>query len=189
MKCEIRFCYNKVIFIISQFIQGAPDMGRKSIKENKNIYQTSREALGLTREAAADLLEFISADRIEKIESEKSLPHPEEVLAMAAGYKNPSLCNHYCSQVCPIGQEYVPEIKVKDLSQITVEMMVSLNNLNKQRDRLMEITVDGEISEDEMADFRNIQSELEKISLTIDSLKLWIDNSVATGKLDKSLLG
>ena len=93
-------------------------MGRKSIKENKNIYQTSREALGLTREAAADLLEFISADRIEKIESEKSLPHPEEVLAMAAGYKNPSLCNHYCSQVCPIGQEYVPEIKVKDLSQI-----------------------------------------------------------------------
>ena len=42
-------------------------MGKKSIKENKNIYQKSREALDLTREKAADLLEFKSDDRIEKI--------------------------------------------------------------------------------------------------------------------------
>ena len=30
-------------------------MARKSIKENKNIYQRTREALDLTREEAADL--------------------------------------------------------------------------------------------------------------------------------------
>ena len=42
-------------------------MGRKSTKENKNIYQTSREAMEYTREAAAEKLGFISADRIEKI--------------------------------------------------------------------------------------------------------------------------
>ena len=47
-------------------------MGRKSTKDNKNVYQLSREELGLTREAAAELLEYISADRIEKIENEKS---------------------------------------------------------------------------------------------------------------------
>ncbi len=41
-------------------------MGRKSTKQNKNIYQTSREAVNLTREGAAELLEFISSDRIEK---------------------------------------------------------------------------------------------------------------------------
>ena len=58
-------------------------MGRKSTKENKNIYQTSREAVELTREAAAEQLQFISSDRIEKIENEKSLPHPDEILAMA----------------------------------------------------------------------------------------------------------
>ena len=45
-------------------------MGRKSTKENKNIYQTSRETAGLTREGASELLEFISSDRIEKIENE-----------------------------------------------------------------------------------------------------------------------
>ena len=84
-------------------------MGRKSTKENKNIYQTSRETMEYTRDAAAEKLGFISADRNEKIENEKSLPHPEEVLAMADCYKNPSLCNYFCSHECPIGIEYVPE--------------------------------------------------------------------------------
>ena len=99
-------------------------MGRKSIKENKNIYQISREAQNLTRDAASEKLQYISADRIEKIENEKTLPHPEEILAMADCYKNPSLCNYFCSHECPIGQEYVPEVVPKELSQITLEMMV-----------------------------------------------------------------
>lgn len=159
-------------------------MGRKSTRENKNAYQLSRENRNLTREAAADLLDFISADRIEKIESEKSLPHPEEILAMAECYKNPSLCNYFCSHECPIGQEYVHEVQVKDIAQITVEMMVSLNKLTKEKERLMEITVDGQISEDEKNDFIKIQKELEEMSMTIDSLKLWVSNSIASGKLE-----
>lgn len=163
-------------------------MGRKSTKENKNIYQISRENAGLTREAASEKMVYISSDRIEKIESEKSEPHPDEILTMAECYKNPSLCNYYCSQECPIGQEYVPQVEVKDLSQITLEMLSSLNTLQKERDRLIEITVDGEITEDEIPDFKAIQSDLEKMSLTIDSLRLWVDNTIAAGKLDKSLL-
>lgn len=158
-------------------------MGRKSIKENKNIYQLSREELGLTREAAGEMMVYISSDRIEKIESEKSLPHPDEILTMAKCYKNPKLCNYYCSHECPIGQEYVPEIKSKDLSQITLEMLASLNSLEKEKNRLIEITVDGVISDDEMDDFKRIQSQLEQISLSVDSLKLWVEQSIADGKI------
>ena len=159
-------------------------MGRKSTKENKNIYHLSRENMGFSRAAAAEKMEFISEDRIEKIEHEKSLPHPEEVLAMADCYKNPSLCNHFCSHECPIGQEYVPEVQVKELSQITLEMLATLNKLTKEKDRLIEITVDGEITEDEIPDFLEIQKELEKMSLAIDSLNLWISNSIASGKIN-----
>ena len=57
-------------------------MGKKSVKKNKNIYQICREGLELTREKASELLETISADRIEKIESGKSLPRPDEVIRM-----------------------------------------------------------------------------------------------------------
>ncbi len=158
-------------------------MGRKSTKENKNIYQTSREAVELTREAAAEQLAFISSDRIEKIENEKSLPHPDEILAMADCYKNPALCNYYCSHECPIGQEYVPEVKSKELSQITLEMLASLNSLDKQKARLVEITVDGIISEDEMEDFKKIQEQLEYISMAIDSLQLWVQKAIMDGKI------
>lgn len=160
-------------------------MGRKSTKENKNIYQTSREEVGLTREAAAEALEFISSDRIEKIESEKSLPHPDEILAMADCYKNPSLCNYYCSHECPIGQEYVPEVKLKDLSQITLEMLASLNTLEKEKNRLIEITVDGVISDDEKKDFERIQDQLAQIAMAVDSLQLWVQKAIADGRIDE----
>lgn len=163
-------------------------MGRKSTKENKNIYQTSREKMNYTRETAAEKLGFISSDRIEKIENEKTLPHPEEILAMADTYKNPLLCNYYCSHKCPIGIEHVPEIKEKDLSQITLEMLATLNKLSHEKERLIEITVDGELTKEELPDFLKIKEELEKMALAIDSLNLWIDTTIATGKIDKTLL-
>ena len=80
-------------------------MGKKSTKENKNIYQLSREEQGLTREQASELMETVSADRIDKIEREVSLPHTDEVLAMAKAYKNPHLCNFFWSNECPFGLE------------------------------------------------------------------------------------
>ena len=163
-------------------------MGRKSTKENKNIYQISRENAGLTREAAAEQLAFISSDRIEKIENEKSLPHPDEILAMADCYKTPSLCNYYCSHECPIGQEYVPEVTVKDLSVITLEMLSTLNTIFKERDRMIDIAADGKITEDEIPDFLRIKEKLEDMSLAIESLKLWVENTIATGEIDKNLI-
>ena len=163
-------------------------MGRKSTKENKNIYQISRENADLTRESAAEQLEFISSDRIEKIENEKSYPHPDEILAFADCYKNPSLCNYYCSHECPIGQEYVPEVAAKDLSVITLEMLSTLNTLSKEKDRLIDIAADGKVTEDEIPDFLQIKENLENMSLAIDSLKLWVEHTIASGEIDKELL-
>ena len=160
-------------------------MGRRSIKENKPPYQISREELGLTRDGAEELLQYISADRIEKIESGRSLPHPEEILTMAECYKNPALCNYYCSHECPIGQEHVPEIKLKELSQITLEVLASLNAMEKEKNRLIEITVDGVISAEELKDFEKIQEQLSQIAIAIDSLQLWVQKAVAEGKIEK----
>ena len=159
-------------------------MGRISTKENKNIYHTTREALHLTREAAGALLESIPPERIEKIENERCLPHPDEVLVMAEKYKQPSLCNYYCANQCPIGQQYVPEVKIKDLSQIVLEMLSSLNAMNRRKERLIEITADGMISDDELADFIRIQQELERISITVETLQLWAERMLATGAID-----
>lgn len=177
---SVDFPYNISINNVARVLH----MARSSTKENKNIYHKTREALDLTREAASELLEGISPERIEKIENERSLPHPDEVLLMAEKYKQPSLCNHYCANQCPIGQQYVPEIKIKDLSQIVLEMLASLNSMSKQKERLIEITVDGKITGDELEDFIYIQEELERISIAVETLQLWSERMLATGVID-----
>ncbi|MCR5105369.1 MAG: helix-turn-helix transcriptional regulator [Eubacterium sp.] len=163
-------------------------MGKKSIKEDKNIYFQSREEAGLTRAQASEIMGFISESRIEKIESEKTTVQPEDVVAMAEAYKKPSLCNYYCSHECRIGEAYVPEIKLSSLAEISLGILSSINSLNQQKDRLIEIASDGKINEDEVTDFLLIQSRLEKLSLSIDSLKLWLENAIANGQLDSATI-
>lgn len=159
-------------------------MARVSTKENKTIYQLTRESLKLTWEDASELLVTMSPERIEKIENERSMPHPDEVLLMSDQYKQPGLCNYYCASQCPIGRQYVPEIKIKELSQIVLEMLVSLNSMNKQKERLIEITADGQITEDELADFIHIQEELERISITVETLQLWCEKMLDNRIID-----
>lgn len=159
-------------------------MGRSSTRENKTRYQLAREALGLSREKASELLETIAPERIEKIESERSLPRPEEVRIMAEKYKTPSLCNYFCARQCPIGQQYVPEIHNSELSDIVLKMLASLNAMDRKKERLIEIAADGAITKDEIDDFVRIQKELERISVTVETLQLWVEKMLANGTID-----
>ena len=158
-------------------------MARVSTKENKTIYHVAREELGYSREKAAELT-GLEPFKIERIENEKIPADPWDVVAMADAYKKPQLCNHFCSNECPIGMRYVPEVHVKDLSQVVLEMLASLNSMNKKRERLIEITADGVIENEELADFVHIQKELERISITVETLQLWTEQMVADGKID-----
>lgn len=153
-------------------------MGKVSVKENKSIYQVTREGLGYSRAEAAEktgpygLTEY----RLVKLEDGTSSMQPADVLAMARGYRAPDLCNHYCSHECPIGREYVPEIEFRDnVHEILVNMMVALDNVDRKKNRLMEILADGCIQADEEQDFHSIQRELERIAMTVDALQLWCE--------------
>lgn len=157
-------------------------MGKKSVRENKNMFFRCREDLNLTREEASELLGCISADKIEKIENERILPQPEDVEIMAEKYGAPLLRNYYCSKICSLGQKYVPQVKVKDLSQITLDMLATLISLNRDRDRLVEITVDGKVSDDELEEFIKIRENLNSMQDAIDSLSAWVDMTMKADK-------
>ncbi len=159
-------------------------MARASTKENKTVYQVRREELGLSREKAGEILGAIPPERIERIESGKFTAHPDEVIVMADKYQAPQLCNYYCANECEIGKRYVPEIKVKDLSQIVLEMLASLNTVKQRQERLIEITADGLIEADEVKDFIQIQEDLERISITVETLQFWAEQKIASGEID-----
>lgn len=162
-------------------------MGRASTKENKSVYQLTREELKLTREKASEMTGFMSPEHIEKIENGKINVQPDDVMALAECYKSPKLCNYYCSNECPIGKKYVPEVQVKDLAQIAIETLNSLNRINREKDRLLEIIEDGEVTDDEISDFVSIKKTFDKISLSVNTLQLWVDQAIADGNLDRSL--
>ena len=160
-------------------------MGRRSTKENKSIWQTTREELGLTREKAADLIPGFSPERIEKIENARTQIQPEDVLLLAEYYRAPALLNHYCCEDCPIGQVHAVRTESKELAQIAVETLNAVNRLNRNRDRLLEIVEDGQVQDDEYDDFVEIKATLDRIALSVSSLQLWVDEQIAAGKLEK----
>ena len=139
-------------------------MGKQSTRENKTIYQLCREAAGLTRAEASEKMDAVSDSKIEKFEYETQEPTPYDILQMADAYKRPDLCNYYCSHKCEIGQRYVPEVEVTNLSNIILETIASLNEINPLTGRLIQI------------------------SLAIDSLNLWVDKTAGEQELNLELL-
>ncbi len=152
------------------------------------IYKATRKNHDLTRDEVCDKAYELDCplqpERLERIENGKFPITPDEVMLLAKIYGEPTLCNYYCSKECPIGKKYVPEIKVKDLAQIVLEMLSSLNSMKKSQERLIEITADGEISDDEIRDFVFIQKELERISVTVETLQLWVEQMLADKKIN-----
>ena len=160
-------------------------MGRRSVKENKSVYQQTREELGLTREKAAELIPGFSPERLEKIENGRTQIQPDDVMLLAEYYKAPILCNEYCANECPIGRVHALKTEPKELGQIAVETLNALNRMNRSKDRLLEIVEDGQVCPDEYEDFEEIKSVLDKIALSVANLRLWVNEQTAEGKLRK----
>ena len=104
---------------------------------------------------------------------------------MAEAYKEPMICNHYCTNDCPIGMKYVPEVKIEGIKEITIEMLASLNALDEQKIRILQIARDGMVDDTELEDFVKIQKELEQISMAVEALQIWSERMIAEGKIDE----
>ena len=152
-------------------------MGKKSVRENKNVYQLGREAAGLSREAAGERMVFVSPDRIERIESGRSAPHPDEVLSMEKCYRAPELSNYYCTHECPIGMKYEPEASLKELPHATVELLAALGALEGEKDRLIAIAADAAVTEDEKKAFGEIREKLARLETAIRTMRIWIEHA------------
>jgi hypothetical protein len=74
----------------------------------------------------------------------------------------------------------VPEVEtIHDLPQITMELLSNLNALNRDKDRIIDIAADGQITVDEREDFEAFRAHLSEMSLAIETLKLWVDRELS----------
>lgn len=153
-------------------------MGKISTKENKSVYQIAREERGLSRMEAADLMyEYGITDyRLVRLEGGETALQPLDVLAMSRAYNMPELRNHYCTHECKIGEVDAPQVKMDSgVHELLVNMLLSLEAVNQDKVRLMEILVDGKVEGSEVKDFELIKTKLEQISMAVESLQLWCE--------------
>lgn len=155
------------------------------MNKEKNIYVEARKQSNLTQAKASEAMQTISEDRLARLETGKITMTPNDVLEMANTYKRPDLCNYYCTHECPIGKNTLSEIKPQQLSNIILKMVASLNTVETEKNALIEITSDGQISENELKDFARIQMKLNEISSTVEALKLWVKEMIANGSIDE----
>ena len=158
----------------------------KEIRETTNLYLLKRKEMGWSREFAAEQI-GISDDKLERIENEKQLPNPQDVLIMSDVYKAPELCNYYCSRDCEIGQLYVPRIPDTELPGIILRLMASIYETRDIEKLLVKITADEAIDDTEVEDLAQAQYTLEQLSIMIEALQLCVERKIDQGEISKTL--
>ena len=149
----------------------------------ENEYRRMRNKKNLSRDEVCNIAVDnkrgpLDITRLSRIETGKFPIHRDEVLLLADIYNEPTLCNYYCSNECEIGKLYVPKVEAQGLEKSILEIIASLNKVQKQQERLIEITADGTIDEGETSDFKQIRDELERISIAVEALQLWTEKNL-----------
>jgi transcriptional regulator with XRE-family HTH domain len=133
----------------------------------------------------------ISSSRLEKIERGKLAVNAQDIVELAEVYKLPSLCNYYCNSECPIGtapDSGISRAADRELPQIVLSLLNSINRLESQKERMVEITVDGKIEDNELRDYLRLEKSLQEISDVAASLSLWVRKQILEGIIDEDSL-
>lgn len=157
------------------------------IEDFDTKYEYYRKKAGYSREKASELLPGISADKLYRIENGTQIAEPYDVIQMAKLYNSPELCNYHCSNFCDIGKKQIPKMDVGELPSIVLQTIGSLNEIQPLVNRLIQITMDGNISDDEIKDFALIQTKLDQVSYCSDVLDLWIKRTINENQLNGKL--
>lgn len=138
----------------------------------QNIYKTARLGAEKSRLDASFEL-HIANSTLARYEMDEVVPSPDVVDAMAVLYAARDLTAVYCSEICPIGIKYAYQVEQKDLPVSVLGLLKDDTDFHKLKDRLIEIASDGDVTPDEVQEFRGIVNELMDIEQRIEDIKLW----------------
>lgn len=156
-------------------------MGRDAIKAAENpCFRCRKEAAKYndklhSREGAAELLGVsVSSLADYELGNTKVIP-VDKIVLMADLYNAPELKAWYCTSECPIGKSFpMPSSELSTVERTTLNLLKQLRqgDVEKVREKLIEITADGIISEDERADLADILAYLDKLIKAAGELRL-----------------
>ncbi len=156
-------------------------MGRDPTKAIENpCFRCRREAAKYndklhSREGAAELLGVsVSSLADYELGNTKVIP-VDKIVLMADLYNAPELKAWYCSSECPIGRSFpMPSSDLSTVERTTLNLLRQLrqDDVEQVREKLIDITADGVISEDERVDLADILAYLDKLIKAAGELRL-----------------
>lgn len=157
-------------------------MGRKATTARGNIYFECRKLAAIedarlgSRERTAELLN-LSPSTLADYELGKTKAIPiENVMRMAELYKAPWLMTRFCSKECPLGTKCKVDLPVSQPSIKDIALKLAANtkarSVETMRDDVIEIAIDGKVSEDERQRLGIIIRGLEEIARSAVGLRL-----------------
>lgn len=156
-------------------------MGRDPTKAIENpCFRCRKEAAKYndklnSREGAAEMLGVsVSSLADYELGITKVIP-VDKVVLMAELYNAPELKAWYCSSECPIGRSYpMPSTELTTVERTTLNLLRQLrqDDVEKVREKLIDITADGVISDDERVDLAEILAYLDKLIKAAGELRL-----------------
>lgn len=156
-------------------------MGRDPTKAIENpCFRCRKEAAKYndklySREGAAELLGVsVSSLADYELGITKVIP-VDKVVLMAELYNAPELKAWYCSSECPIGRSFpMPSSDLTTVERTTLNLLRQLrqDDVEKVREKLIDITADGVITADERVDLAEILAYLDKLIKAAGELRL-----------------
>jgi DNA-binding XRE family transcriptional regulator len=140
------------------------------LQQSTNIYQRARDGAGMTQERAAELI-GISVESIKAYEGDRRIPPDHVVVSMIDVFNSAFLGQQHLRKSSEIGRDIIPEVTEKQLAEAVCAFFASIPDLDKMRNRLIEIASDGKINPDERDDFNLIMDGLGKMVKSIYDLR------------------
>lgn len=156
-------------------------MSNLAVKTASNAFFQARKKASThnemlsSRESSADIMS-IDRGRLYRIESGVTTPTPEEVLLMADLYNAPELRNYYCRNKCPLGCNHI-EAKVDEIDRITVRAFSGFRELEKTKERLLDIAKDGIVSGGELEEIQEVIDIFDELEGIGKSLKILVEKN------------
>ena len=156
-------------------------MGRDAMKASGNpCYECRKRAAKYndklsSREGAAELLNCsVSSLTDYELGITKVIP-VDKVVLMSDLYNAPELKAWYCSNECPIGKSFpMPSAELSTIERTTMKLLkqLKIEDVQKVKETLIDITEDGVITEDEKVDLAGILEYLDKLIKAAGELRL-----------------
>lgn len=157
-------------------------MGANPTKAADNIYCQCRKKAARyndrlhSREGAAEQLGY-SPSTLAGWELGTDRPSPEAALLMSDLYHAPEIVNHYCREVCPLGHD-IPKIDIDSLDRIAIKALSVFRHIEGAKEKLLDITEDGIITQDEQPELEHILNCLDEVTHIAMNLKAWVKKNL-----------